>query len=77
MMCDAVEASSRSLKEFTEGSIKELVNRIIDGHLLWEALKTLGHTTVYVHRADHLSEAEIETFRIAHHALLEIGSLKS
>lgn len=30
MMCDAVEASSRSLKEFTEESIKELVNRIID-----------------------------------------------
>lgn len=33
MMCDAVEASSRSLKEFTEGSIKELVNRIIDGQV--------------------------------------------
>ena len=48
-------------------------NRIIDGHLLWEALKTLGHTTVHVQRAEHLSEAEIETFRIAHHALLEMG----
>lgn len=33
MMCDAVEASSRSLKEFTEESIKELVNRIIDGQV--------------------------------------------
>lgn len=33
MMCDAVEASSRSLKEFTEESIKELVNRIIDSHV--------------------------------------------
>lgn len=33
MMCDAVEASSRSLKEFTEKSIKELVNRIIDGQV--------------------------------------------
>jgi hypothetical protein len=48
-------------------------NHIIDGHLLWEALKTLGHTMVHVQRADHLSEAEIETFRIAHHALLEMG----
>lgn len=48
-------------------------SRIIDGHLLWEALKTLGHTTVYVQRADHLSEAGVETFRIAHHALLEMG----
>lgn len=33
MMCDAVEASSRSLKEFTEESIKDLVNRIIDGQV--------------------------------------------
>lgn len=33
MMCDAVEASSRSLKEFTEESIKELVHRIIDGQV--------------------------------------------
>lgn len=33
MMCDAVEASSRSLKEFTEESIKELVNRTIDGQV--------------------------------------------
>lgn len=30
MMCDAVEAASRSLKEYTEESITELVNRIID-----------------------------------------------
>lgn len=33
MMCDAVEASSRSLKEYTEESISELVNRIIDGQV--------------------------------------------
>ena len=31
MMCDAVEASSRSLTEHTEESISALVNRIIDG----------------------------------------------
>ncbi len=31
MMCDAVEAASRSLKEYTEESISALVNRIIDG----------------------------------------------
>ncbi len=30
MMCDAVEASSRSLKEYTEESITTLVNNIID-----------------------------------------------
>lgn len=30
MMCDAVEASSRSLKEYTKESLTELVNRIID-----------------------------------------------
>ncbi|MDR1738288.1 MAG: HDIG domain-containing protein [Candidatus Symbiothrix sp.] len=33
MMADAVEASSRSLKEYTEESIRNLVNRIIDGQI--------------------------------------------
>ncbi len=33
MMCDAVEASSRSLKEFTEESLRELVDRIVDGQV--------------------------------------------
>lgn len=33
MMCDAVEASSRSLREYTEQSISELVERIIDGQV--------------------------------------------
>lgn len=33
MMCDAVEATSRSLKEFSEESIKELVDRIVDGQM--------------------------------------------
>lgn len=33
MMCDAVEASSRSLKEFSEESIKALVEKIIDGQV--------------------------------------------
>ena len=33
MMCDSVEAASRSLKEYTEESISNLVNRIIDTQL--------------------------------------------
>lgn len=33
MMADAVEAASRSLKEYTEESITELVNRLIDGQV--------------------------------------------
>ena len=33
MMCDSVEAASRSLKEYTEESISALVNRIVDGQL--------------------------------------------
>jgi putative nucleotidyltransferase with HDIG domain len=33
MMCDAVEAASRSLKEYTEESIANLVNKIVDGQL--------------------------------------------
>lgn len=33
VMCDAVEATSRSLKEFDEEHISELVNRIVDGQV--------------------------------------------
>ena len=33
MMCDAVEASSRSLKEYTEENLQELVDRIVDGQM--------------------------------------------
>ena len=33
MMCDAVEASSRSLPEYTEDSINQLVDKIIDGQV--------------------------------------------
>ena len=33
MMADAVEAASRSLKEYTEESISQLVNNIIDGQM--------------------------------------------
>jgi hypothetical protein len=33
MMCDSVEAASRSIKEYTEENISALVNRIVDGQL--------------------------------------------
>jgi len=33
MMCDAVEASSRSLKEYTEEALQQLVDRIIDAQV--------------------------------------------
>jgi membrane-associated HD superfamily phosphohydrolase len=33
MMADSVEAASRSLKEYTEQAIRELVERIIDGQV--------------------------------------------
>lgn len=33
MMCDSVEAASRSLKEYTEESITQFVNRIVDSQL--------------------------------------------
>ena len=33
MMADAVEAASRSLSDYTEQSIRELVNRIVDSQV--------------------------------------------
>ena len=34
MMADSVEAASRSLKEHTREAITDLVNKIIDGHIV-------------------------------------------
>jgi len=34
MMADAVEATSRSIKDYSESAISELVNRIIDGQIV-------------------------------------------
>ncbi|MDR2805154.1 MAG: HDIG domain-containing protein [Dysgonamonadaceae bacterium] len=49
MMADSVEAASRSLKDYKEESIRELVNRIIDGQieegLLNDAPLTFQHIT--------------------------------
>jgi membrane-associated HD superfamily phosphohydrolase len=49
MMADSVEAASRSLKDYGEESIRELVNRIIDGQiadgLLSHAPLTFQHIT--------------------------------
>ena len=33
MMCDTVEAASRSLSEYTEESISNLVNKLIDAQM--------------------------------------------
>ena len=33
MMADTVEAASRSLSEYTEQAIRDLVNRLIDGQV--------------------------------------------
>ena len=40
MMADSVEAASRSLKEHTEESIKQLVDKIIDGQIADGLLKS-------------------------------------
>ena len=52
MMADSVEAASRSLQDYTEQSIRELVERIIDSQVaegyfvLIEKLKNIYHTRV-------------------------------
>lgn len=47
---------------------------IIDGHLLWDALKAAGKQTVQVHVIDHLSEAEVEALRISLHSVMEMST---
>ena len=48
-------------------------NEIVDGHLLWEAYRSLGFMSVPTQVISGLSEAEIKTLRIAIHGICQLS----
>lgn len=73
MMADAVEASSRSLKEHTEEGITELVNKIIDGQIADGLFKNAPLTFKDV---ENIKKVFIEKLKIIYHTRISYPDLK-
>jgi putative nucleotidyltransferase with HDIG domain len=74
MMCDAVEASSRSLKEFTEESIRDLVYRIIDAQTNEGLFRDCPITFRDISEA---KEVLVESLKTIHHTRIAYPELKA
>ena len=73
MMCDSVEAASRSLKEYTEESISALVNKIIDSQLADGCFKECPITFKDIADAKHVL---IDSLKTAYHTRIAYPELK-
>jgi membrane-associated HD superfamily phosphohydrolase len=74
MMADSVEASSRSLKEYSEESITGLVNKIING-LMAEGLLKL--TPLTFRDIEDIKSVFIEKLITMYHSRISYPDLKS
>ncbi|MGL5787243.1 MAG: HD family phosphohydrolase [Bacteroidales bacterium] len=72
MMADAVEAASRSLKEYTEASISELVERIIDAQIAEGMFKNASITFQHV---ELVKRCFIEKLKIIYHTRISYPTL--
>jgi DNA modification methylase len=72
---DAVDAVAASLKEFgfRQPIVVDTAGVIIVGHTRYKAAKKLGLTSVPVHVATDLTEAQVKAYRIADNATNEIA----
>lgn len=73
MMADAVEASSRSLKEYTEENIQQLVNKIIDGQVADGLMKNAPLTFRDV---ENVKEVFVEKLKTMYHTRISYPDLK-
>lgn len=73
MLADAVEASSRSLKEYTEESIKNLVERIVDGIV---SDKLLDNTPLTFREITTIKETFVAKLLTMNHSRIAYPKLK-
>ena len=73
MMCDAVEAASRSLKEITEESISDLVDKIVDGQLAEGHFKQTPITFLDIENAKDVMKKKLQTI---YHTRIQYPELK-
>ncbi len=73
MMADAIEAASRSLKEYTEETISRLVNTIIDGQI---ADGLLNGSPISFRDIQEVKEAFIEKLKTMYHTRISYPELQ-
>lgn len=73
MMCDAVEAASRSLKEITEETISDLVDKIVDGQLAEGHFKQTPITFLDIENAKDVMKKKLQTI---YHTRIQYPELK-
>lgn len=73
MMCDAVEAASRSLKEISEESISELVDKIVDGQLAEGHFNHTPITFLDIENAKEVMKSKLQTI---YHTRIQYPELK-
>lgn len=73
MMADSVEAASRSLQEYTEDSIKQLVNRIIDSQLSDGLLR---NTPLTFRDVETIKNVFIDRLKTMYHTRISYPELK-
>lgn len=74
MMADAVEAASRSLPEYTEDSVNELVDKIIDGQVNEGYFNFCPLTFLDVQNAKDVFKAKLKTI---YHTRIQYPEIKS
>ncbi len=74
MMADSVEATSRSLKDYSEESIRAMVNRIIDGQIADGLLKNAPLTFRDV---EAIKEVFVSKLKIMYHTRISYPDLKT
>ena len=73
MMCDAVEAASRSLKEITEENISALVDKIVDGQVAEGHFKQTPITFLDIENAKQVMKNKLQTI---YHTRIQYPELK-
>lgn len=73
MMCDAVEAASRSLKEITEESISDLVDKIVNGQLAEGHFNQAPITFLDLENAKEVLKNKLQTI---YHTRIQYPELK-
>lgn len=74
MMADAIEAASRSLTEYTENSVNELVDKIIDGQVKEGYFNLCPLTFLDIQDAKEMFKAKLKTI---YHTRIQYPEMKS
>jgi len=73
MMADSTEATSRSLKEYTDDNLKSVINKIIDSQIADGLLKNAPLT---LRDIETIKDVFLETLQTMYHTRISYPDLK-